>query len=117
MFSDKILAHFREPHNAGELANASHGSEVTNPVCGDVLRLAIRVEEGRIAVARFKAQGCVPAIACASAATDMLVGKTLTEAREIGPAQIAEALDRLPSASGHAAELCCDAIAALKPIG
>lgn len=117
MFSDKVLAHFREPHNAGDLANASHAAEVTNPVCGDVLRLSVRAEEGRITAVRFKAQGCVPAIACASATTDMLVGKTLTEVREIGPAQIAESLDGLPLASGHAAELCCDAIAALKPIG
>jgi nitrogen fixation NifU-like protein len=117
MFSDKILAHFREPHNAGELADASHVAEVTNPVCGDVLRLTVRVEESRITAARFKAQGCVPAIASASAVTDMLVGKTLTEVREITPAQIATALDGLPPASAHAAELCCDAIGALKPVG
>ena len=116
MFSDKILAHFREPHNAGDLVGASHVAEVTNPVCGDVLRLTIRIEEGKIAAARFKAQGCVPAIAAASAMTDLLVGKTLTEARKIAPAQIATALDGLPLASDHAAELCCDAIAALKPV-
>lgn len=116
MFSDKILAHFREPHNAGELADASHGAEVINPVCGDVLRLTIRIDDGTITAARFKAQGCVPAIAAASAMTDMLVGKTPTEARKIVPAQIATALDGLPPASGHAAELCCDAIGALKPV-
>jgi nitrogen fixation protein NifU and related proteins len=116
MFSDKILAHFREPHNAGELRDASHVAEVTNPVCGDVLRLTVRIEDGKITAARFKAQGCVPAIAAASALTDMLVGKTLTEARHIAPAHIREALDGVPSASGHAVELCSDAVAALQPI-
>lgn len=115
MFSDKVLAHFREPHNAGELVDASHVAEVTNPVCGDVLRLTIRADADAITAARFKAQGCVPAIAAASAMTDMLVGKTLTEARKIAPAQIAAVLDGLPSTSGHAVVLCCDAIAALKP--
>jgi nitrogen fixation NifU-like protein len=114
MFSDEILSHFREPHNAGEMPDASHKSEVTNPVCGDVLRLAIRVEQGTIAAARFKAQGCVPAIACSSALTDILVGKSLTEARRITPAEIAAAVGGLPDASSHAAELCCDAIAALR---
>ena len=117
MLSEKILAHFREPHNAGELADASHIGEVTNPVCGDVLRLTARVENGTIIAARFKAQGCVPSIAAASAMTDMLAGKTLTEARRISPTDIAMALDGLPEASTHAAELCCDAVAALRPAG
>jgi nitrogen fixation NifU-like protein len=114
MFSEKVLSHFREPHNAGEVANASHVSEVTNPVCGDVLRLTVRVESARIVEARFRAQGCVPSIAAASAITDMLVGKTLTDAMRISAAEIALALDGLPEASTHAAELCCDAIAALR---
>ncbi|HKV48848.1 MAG TPA: iron-sulfur cluster assembly scaffold protein [Candidatus Acidoferrales bacterium] len=117
MFGEKVLSHFREPHNAGEPANASHAGEVTNPVCGDVLRLTVRVENERIVAACFKAQGCVPSIAAASAMTDMLVGKTLTDAKRISPAEIALALDGLPESSTHAAELCCDAIAALRPIG
>ncbi|MGH9574469.1 MAG: iron-sulfur cluster assembly scaffold protein [Candidatus Acidiferrales bacterium] len=116
MFSERVLSHFREPHNAGEATDASHIGEVTNPVCGDVLRLTARVENGTIVAACFKAQGCVPSIAAASAMTDMLVGKTLTDARRIVPAEIALALDGLPEASTHAAELCCDAIAALRPI-
>ena len=113
MFSEKLLAHFRAPHNAGELPGASHIAEVTNPVCGDVLRLSIRIEEGKIIVARFKAQGCVPAIASASALTDMLIGKDLREARKITPQDIANELGGIPEASLHAAELCRDAIAAL----
>lgn len=116
MFSEKVLNHFREPHNAGEVANVSHVGEVTNPVCGDVLRLTVRVENERIVEARFKAQGCVPSIAAASAMTDMLVSKTLTDAKRICAAEIALALDGLPEASTHAAELCCDAIGALRPV-
>jgi NifU-like protein involved in Fe-S cluster formation len=114
MFNEKILAHFRDPHNPGELSDATHRAQVTNPVCGDVLRLTLRIDgEGVIAQARFKAQGCVPAIAAASALTDMLVGKTLTDARRIMPREIVSELGGLPQASAHAAELCCDAIAAL----
>jgi nitrogen fixation NifU-like protein len=79
-----------------------------------VLRLAVRIESGKIVAARFKAQGCVPTIAAASVLTDMVVGKMLTGAREITPREIANALDGLPEASFHAAELCCDALAALR---
>jgi len=114
MFSEKILAHFREPRNVGELPGATHIAEVTNPVCGDVLRLSVRVSGDTIAAASFKAQGCVPAIAAGSSTTEMLVGKSLAEARQITPEQIDEGLGGLPPASRHAAELCCDAIAALK---
>ena len=113
MFSDKILAHFREPRNVGDLTDATHRSEVTNPVCGDVLRLSVRVSGDRIIAASFKAQGCVPAIAAGSAITVMLVGKSLAEARQITPDEIASALGGLPQASRHAVELCCEAIAAL----
>ena len=115
MFNETILAHFREPHNPGELSDASHLAEVTNPVCGDVLRLSVRVESDKIAEARFQSQGCVAAIAAGSFLTDLLAGKTAAEARQITPEQIDEALGGLPPASRHAAELCCDAIAALKP--
>jgi NifU-like protein involved in Fe-S cluster formation len=115
MFSDKLLAHFRDPHNPGELADATHRAEVTNPVCGDILRLTLRTDgKGLIDEARFKAQGCVPAIAAASALTDMLVGKTLTQARKITQQDIVRELDGLPQASSHAVELCCDAVAALR---
>lgn len=113
MFSEKVLEHFRSPHNAGDLADATNVAQVTNPVCGDVLRLAVRVEAGVIVAARFKAQGCVPAIAAASVTSDIVVGKTLTDLQNITPAQIIEALNGLPEASFHAAQLCCDALAAL----
>ena len=94
MFNDAVLDHFRNPHNAGELPDATATVEVTNPVCGDVLRLAVRVESGRIAAARFKTQGCVAAIAASSVLTDLLSGKTIGEARTITPEQISNVLWR-----------------------
>jgi nitrogen fixation NifU-like protein len=114
MFNEKVLEHFRQPHNPGELCDASRTAQVTNPVCGDVLKFSVRVEGGKIAAARFKAQGCVPAIAAGSALTDLVLGKTLAEAGKISPGDVSAALDGLPEASFHAAQLCCDAIAALK---
>lgn len=113
MFSKIVLDHFGNPRNAGELPDATATVEVTNPVCGDVLRLAARLEGGRIAAARFKAQGCVAAIAASSLLTDLLSGRTPAEARGITSRQISEALDGLPEASFHAAQLCVDAVAAL----
>jgi nitrogen fixation NifU-like protein len=113
MFSDAVLEHFRNPHNAGDLADATATVEVTNPVCGDVLRLAVRLESGRIVGARFRAQGCVAAIASSSLLTDLLSGKTLAEARTITPEHISDALGGLPPASFHAAQLCTDVVAAL----
>jgi nitrogen fixation NifU-like protein len=113
VFNDIILDHFREPHNAGDLPDASATVEVTNPVCGDVLRLAVRLEAGRIAAARFKTQGCVAAIACSSALTDLLIGKSAAELYAITPHQISTSLGTLPPATFHAAQLCTDAVAAL----
>jgi nitrogen fixation NifU-like protein len=113
MFNDAVLDHFRNPHNAGDLADATATVEVTNPVCGDVLRLAVRLESGRIAAVRFKTQGCVAAIASSSVLTDFLSGNTPAEARTITPEQISKALGGLPPASFHAAQLCTDVVAAL----
>ncbi len=113
VYTDAILEHFRSPHNAGDLADATASVEVTNPVCGDVLRLGVRLDGGRIAAARFKAQGCVAAIAASSVLTDMLANKTPSEAREITPQHISDALGGLPTATFHAAQLCADALAAL----
>jgi nitrogen fixation protein NifU and related proteins len=113
MFSDTILEHFRSPHNAGDLPDPTATVEVTNPVCGDVLRLAVRVENNRIAATRFKAQGCVAAIASSSMLTDLLAGKSPDEASGITADQISQALGGLPPATFHAAQLCADAVTAL----
>ena len=113
MLNDKILDHFRNPHNAGNLADASAVVEVSNPVCADTMRLSVRVRDGRVEEARFKTQGCVASIAAGSALTELLAKGTLDEAREITAAKISEALGGLPPTTMHAAELAVDALTAV----
>lgn len=113
MFSQAILEHFQRPHNTGQLLDASATAKVTNPVCGDTLELSVRMAGSRIEAARFKTQGCVAAIAASSVLTDLLMGKTIEQARQITAQQISEELQGLPPATFHAAQLCCDAIAAV----
>ena len=113
MYTEIVLEHFRHPHNVGALPGATATAEVMNPACGDILRLSVRVEDGRIVAARFKTQGCVASIAASSMLTDLLTGKTPDEARRITAEQISESLGTLPSATFHAAQLCADACAAL----
>jgi SUF system NifU family Fe-S assembly protein len=113
MYSAAVLDHFKNPRNAGELPGATASVEESNPACGDVLHLAIRVVNGRIADARFKAQGCVTSVACASLLTELLIGKTAAEARAIRYQQVSEELGGLPSATVHGAQLACDALEAL----
>src|SRR5271170_3388313 len=96
MFNETILEHFRNPRNAGEMADATAVVEVVNPVCGDVLRLSVRVEAGRVAEARFKTQGCVAAIAASSVLTDLLAGKSPNEFRSITPQTIFQTPGKLP---------------------
>jgi nitrogen fixation NifU-like protein len=113
MYSEIVLEHFRHPHNVGALQDATATAEVVNPVCGDILRLSVRVEGGRIVAVRFKTQGCVASIAASSMLTDLLVAKTVAEALHITPEQISDSLGGLPPATFHAAQLCADASAAL----
>jgi nitrogen fixation protein NifU and related proteins len=113
MFSELVLEHFRSPHNAGDLASPTAIVEVTNPVCGDVLRLSVRLERGIVSVARFKTQGCVAAIASSSVLTDLVTGKSLVQLRGITADQISAALGGLPPTTYHAAHLCADAVEAL----
>ncbi len=110
MLNDTILEHFRNPHNAGNLADATAIVEVTNPVCGDTMRLSVRVDEGRISAARFKSQGCVASIAAGSVLTDLLTGKSSDEARAITAEQVSESLGGLPPTTFHAAQLAMDAL-------
>lgn len=113
VFSDRLLEHFRNPHNAGEVSNATAIVEVSNPVCGDILRLSARVENGRITEAKFKTQGCTAAIASSSVLTDLLAGKSMAQARSISAEDISQELGGLPPATFHAAQLCIDAVAVL----
>jgi nitrogen fixation protein NifU and related proteins len=110
MFSDAVLDHFRSPRNAGELNDATVSVEVSNPVCGDVLRLATRIEHGQITEARFLCQGCATAIACASLLTEELRGKPIFEARRIDAQYLSDALGGLPAATRHAADLATEAL-------
>ena len=105
-----MLDYFENPRCAGELPDAHAVAEVSNPVCGDVMKLWVRVDSGRIQDAKFKAQGCSAAIATSSYATEMLIGMGIAEARRITKEQIAEALGGLPAAKIHCSVLATDAI-------
>jgi len=113
MFGELLLDHFRNPRNAGKLANATAEVRTTNPVCGDVLQLAVRVENGGIAEARFLCRGCTTSIACASFLTERLTGNTVAGARLITPEAISEALGGLPSTTFHGAQLATEALTML----
>ncbi len=113
MFSQQVLDHFQNPRNAGELAGATAVVELTNPVCGDVLRLAARVEGGRVAEARFKCSGCVPAMAAGSLLTELVTGRPVEELRGITEGEMIQALGGLPPASRHAAQLAMETLRAL----
>ena len=112
-FSQAVLEHFRNPRNSGELESATHRVEVTNPVCGDVLQLAARIEGGRIREVRFLCRGCTTAIACASWVTEGITGKSLEEARALNVEAIAAGLGGLPEETKHGANLAADAVKAL----
>jgi len=110
MYSEKVLDHFHHPRNAGEIAGATVEIEATNPVCGDLLKLWVAVDDGRIADVKFKVEGCIPAIACASWLTERMMGQPAAELRGVTPQEIEAALDGLPSASRHASVLAADGL-------
>lgn len=113
MYSPQLLDHFQHPRNAGDLPDASATIELENPVCGDIIRLSVKVDAGRIAEIRFKAKGCVPSMACASAMTELAVGKTVAEALAVDHSSLIAAVGGLPEASNHAAQLALDALASV----
>jgi nitrogen fixation NifU-like protein len=110
MYSEQLLDHFQNPRNAGEIADADSVADIENPACGDVLRLSLKARAGHITQARFKAKGCVAAIACGSALTELVAGKTLNEARSLRREDVSMAVGGLPQASAHAAQLALDAL-------
>ena len=110
MYSVQLLDHFQNPRNAGDLAAADAVAEISNPVCGDVIRLSLQVRGERIAEIRFKAKGCVPAMACGSALTELARGKTVPEARKLKREDLIAAVGGVPPASSHAAQLALDAL-------
>jgi nitrogen fixation NifU-like protein len=110
MYTSAVLDHFQNPRNAGELRHPTGRADVSNPVCGDILSLAIRVANGHIIETRFRAKGCVSAVAASSLLTELLLGKTAREARNITAESISVALGGLPAATYHAAQLAADAL-------
>lgn len=117
MYSPQLLDHFQNPRNAGDIAEPDASAQLENPVCGDAVRLSMRVEDGKIAEVRFKAKGCVPAMACASALTELIVGKNISDARAVRRDEVITAVGGLPQASTHAAQLAVDVLnAALRQL-
>lgn len=114
MYSAQVLDHFQNPRNAGELLDATARVEVTNPVCGDILQLAARIENQRVAAVGFKCTGCVPAMACGSLLTVRMQGCRVEELEEISEQKLSQELGGLPPASRHAAQLAVDALRALR---
>jgi nitrogen fixation NifU-like protein len=110
MYSPQLLDHFERPRNSGELPDADAQVRVENPACGDILELAIKMNAGRIGEIRFRAKGCVAAMACASAMTELAKGRSRQEAIAIDKAEILSAVGGVPPASGHAAQLAVDAL-------
>jgi len=113
MYSETLLEHFKNPRNVGQLPPPAQTVEVTNPVCGDILRLSARWEEGRIAEVRYLSRGCTASIAAGSAFTEILAGKTVEEASALAARDIEAALGGLANESKHAAVLAIDALRAL----
>jgi nitrogen fixation protein NifU and related proteins len=116
-YSEKVLEHFENPRNVGELADADGDARLEHPVCGDIMRITIKVADGRIEQIRFKSRGCVASIAAGSCLTEMVAGKPLSDARSLRREQLVEALGGLNNASIHASHLAIDVLAqALKQL-
>ncbi len=111
MYTDKVMEHFSNPRNIGEIENADGVGEVGNPVCGDMMSFYINVKDNKIAEIKFKTFGCVAAIAVSSMVTEMAIGKTLDEAKQITKKSVAESLDGLPKEKMHCSNLGADALA------
>ncbi len=110
VYSEKVLEHFRNPRNVGELENPDGVGIEGNPVCGDLMEIHIRVEDDRITDIKFKTFGCGSAIATSSMVTELAKGKTLDEALEITRQDVADELDGLPKQKMHCSNLAADAL-------
>ena len=115
MYSPTLLDYFENPRNPGVVTAPDASVQLENPACGDILQLTMKIAGGRIAEIRFRAKGCVPAMACGSLVTELAQGKTTEEAGQLRREDLVEAIGGLPEASGHASHLAIDALqAALK---
>ena len=110
MYSAQVIDHFEHPRNVGELPDADVSVEVSNPACGDIMNLSLKLEGGRIAAARYRTRGCVTSIACGSVLTEMLLGRTVEEARALRREEIVAALGGLSNETLHGSHLAMDAL-------
>ena len=111
MYSAQVLDHFQNPRNSGEVTNPDAAAQLENPACGDVLKLTLRIKDDLVADIRFLAKGCVPAIACGSALTELVRGRTVEEVRALRRQELLRAVGGLPEASSHASHLAMDTLA------
>jgi nitrogen fixation protein NifU and related proteins len=109
-YSNKVMEHFAHPRNVGVIENPSGVGKVGNPVCGDIMELFIKVEDGKITDAKFRTFGCGAAIATSSMVTEMVKGKTIEEALQLTNKAVAEALGGLPAVKMHCSVLAEDAL-------
>jgi len=110
VYNQRVMDHFSQPRNVGDIPDADGVGEVGNPVCGDIMRIAIKVRADRIEDIKFKTFGCGAAIATSSMVTELVKGKTLQEAEEISNRTVAEALGGLPAIKMHCSNLAADAL-------
>lgn len=110
MYSEKVIDHFSNPRNVGEIPDADGVGEVGSPVCGDMMRIYIKVRDGRIEDIKFKTFGCGAAVASSSVATEMVKGKTLEEAMALTNQDVVDALGGLPPVKVHCSVLAADAL-------
>lgn len=110
VYSEKVMEHFANPHNVGEIPNADGIGKVGNPQCGDVMWLYIKVKDNIITDIKFKTFGCGAAIATSSMITELARGKTLEEAKKISRQDVADSLDGLPPTKMHCSNLASDAL-------
>ncbi len=112
-YSEKILDHFQNPRNVGDLEQPDAEARLEHPVCGDIMKLAVKVNENRIEDVRFRTRGCVASIAAGSCLSELIKGRSLSEARALKREQLVEAMGGLPNASIHASHLAMDVLAAV----
>jgi len=110
LYSEKVMEHFKNPRNVGEIENPDGVGHVGNPVCGDIMELYIKVKDGIIVDTKFKTFGCGAAIATSSIVTEMVKGKRIEEALKISNRAVAEALDGLPPVKMHCSVLAEEAL-------